>query len=59
MKIKEFDAVLLKDGRKGSVMEVFPDGSLIIDIGNSQKNWETLYDKTVADVEKVIHSSEE
>ena len=59
MKIKEFDTVLLKDGRKGSVMEVFPDGSLIIDIGNSPENWETLYDKTVADVEKVIYSSEE
>lgn len=59
MKIKEFDTVLLKDGREGSVMEVFPDGSLIIDIGNSPESWETLYDKTVADVEKVIYSSEE
>lgn len=59
MKIKEFDTVLLKDGRKGSVIEAFPDGSLIIDIGNSPENWETLYDKTVADVEKVIYSSEE
>lgn len=59
MKIKEFDTVLLKDGRKGSVVETFPDGSLIIDIGNSPENWETLYDQTVADVEKVIYSSEE
>ena len=59
MKIKEFDTVLLKDGREGRVMEVFPDGSLIIDVGNSPEDWETLYDKTVADVEKVIYSSEE
>ncbi len=59
MKIKEFDRVLLKDGREGSVMEVFPDGSLIIDIGTSPENWETLYDKTVADIERVINSSEE
>ena len=59
MKIKEFDTVLLKDGREGSVMEVFPDGSLIIDIGTSSENWETLYDKTVADIERVINSSEE
>ena len=59
MKIKEFDTVLLKDGREGSVMEVFPDGSLIIDIGNSPERWETLYDKTVADIERVINSSEE
>ena len=59
MKIKEFDTVLLKDGREGSVMEVFPDGSLIIDIGTSPEIWETLYDKTVADIERVINSSEE
>lgn len=54
MKIKEFDRVLLKDGREGDVMEVFPDGSLIIDVGSSSKDWETLYDKTIEDVESVI-----
>lgn len=54
MKIKEFDRVLLKDGREGDVMEVFPDGSLIIDVGSSSKEWETLYDKTIEDVESVI-----
>lgn len=58
MKIQEFDRVLLKDGRKGDVMEIFPDGSLIIDIGSSPADWETLYDKTVDDIEKVIHTSE-
>lgn len=59
MVIKEFDTVLLKDGRKGDVMEVFPDGSLIIDIGSSPEDWETLYDKTVDDIERVIYTSEE
>lgn len=54
MEIKEFDTVLLKDGRTGSVMEVFPDGSLIVDVGSSSEDWETLYDKTVDDVEKVF-----
>lgn len=58
MVIKEFDTVLLKDGRKGDVMEVFPDGSLIIDIGSSPEDWETLYDKTIDDVERVVHTSE-
>ena len=53
MEIKEFDTVLLKDGRTGSVVEVFPDGSLIVDVGSSSEDWETLYDKTVDDVEKV------
>lgn len=55
MKIKEFDRVLLKDGREGDVMEVFPDGSLIIDIGSSPQDWETLYDKTIDDVESVLN----
>lgn len=54
MVIKEFDTVLLKDGRKGDVMEVFPDGGLIIDIGSSPEDWETLYDKTKDDVEEVL-----
>ena len=51
--------MLLKDGRTGSVMEVFPNGSLTIDVGSSPEDWETLYDKTVDDVEKVLHTSEE
>lgn len=59
MEIKEFDTVLLKDGRRGDVMEIFPGGSLIIDVGNSPDDWETLYDKTIEDVEKVLFTSEE
>lgn len=59
MEVKEFDTVLLKDGRKASVMEVFPDGSLIVDVGSSPEDWETLYDKTIDDIERVLHTSEE
>ena len=59
MEIKEFDTVLLKDGRRGNIMEIFSDGSLIVDVGSSPADWETLYDKTTADIEKVIESSEE
>nr|WP_295277755.1 hypothetical protein [uncultured Blautia sp.] len=55
MDIKQYDTVLLKDGRTGSVVEVFPDGSLIVDVGSTPADWETLYDKTVADVKKVIN----
>jgi hypothetical protein len=54
MQVKEFDRVLLKDGRKADVMEVFSNGSLIVDVGDSPENWETLYDKTVDDIDKVI-----
>lgn len=58
MEVKEFDTVLLKDGRRASVMEMFPDGSLIVDVGSSPEDWETLYDKTTDDIERVLHTSE-
>ena len=55
LKVKEFDRELLKDGREGDVMEVSGDGiSLVIDVGSSPKDWETLYDKTIYDIEKVL-----
>ena len=54
---KQYDTVLLKDGRTGSVVEVFPDDSLIVDVGSSPADWETLYDKTVDDIEKVINDN--
>ena len=55
LQVKEFDRVLLKDGREGDVMDVSPDGVyLIIDIGDSPETWETLYDKTIDDIEKIL-----
>lgn len=56
MEIKEFDTVVLKDGREGSVTDIFPNGALVIDIGSSPEDWETLYDKTIDDIEQVIHT---
>ena len=55
MEVKEFDTVILKDGRVGSIMEVFPNGALIVDVGSSPEDWETLYDKTIDDIEKVVN----
>ena len=54
VEIKEFDRVRLKDGREGDVMEVYPDGSLVIDIGSSEDDWDAIYDKTIEDVEKKL-----
>lgn len=54
MKLKEFDTVLLKDGRIASVTEIFPNGALVLDVGSTPDTWETLYDKTLSDVEEII-----
>ena len=43
MKVKEFDRVLLKDGREGDVMDVSEDGvSLVIDTGSSPEDFMDL-----------------
>ncbi len=53
MIIKEFDTVLLKDGREASVVEAFDNKVFIADVGSSPKDWETI-DITIDDIEKVI-----
>lgn len=41
--IKQYDEVILKDGRRGAVVEVFGDQELFeIDVGSSPKDWETI-----------------
>lgn len=57
MQIKEFDTVLLKDGREASVMEAFDDKAFIVDVGTSPADWETI-SVTVDQIEKVIQHSE-
>lgn len=58
MKIKEFDTVLLKDGRQADIMEVLDEKTFIADVGSSPKDWETI-DITIDDIEKVIHTTQE
>lgn len=53
VEIKEFDTVLLKDGREADIMEVLDDKTFIADVGSSTKDWETI-DITIDDIEKVI-----
>lgn len=50
--MKQYDTVLLKDGRRGVVVEVF-DNSCIVDIGSSPEDWETISVKK-EDIEKVL-----
>lgn len=42
-KIKDFDHVILKDGREGAVVEIFGDQEVFeVDIGSSPEDWETI-----------------
>lgn len=54
MDIKQYDTVLLKDGRVGAVIEVNGNESVDIDIGDSPKDWETLWGVPITDIERVI-----
>lgn len=56
MQIKEFDTVLLKDGREASVMEAFDNKAFIVDIGSSSEDWETI-SVTIDQIEKVLQHS--
>ena len=58
MKIKEFDTVLLKDGREAAIVEVLDATHFLADVGDSPADWDTI-DVTMDDIEKVIHRSEE
>ena len=42
-RIKEFDEVLLADGREGAVVEVMGDQVwFMVDVGSSPTDWETI-----------------
>lgn len=56
-KIKEFDTVILKDGREGAVVEVLGNQEkFIVDVGTSPKDWETI-DVSIEDIQKIIRKS--
>lgn len=53
MKVKQYDTVLLKDGRKASIVEEFDGKGFIADVGNSEKDWKTIT-LTIDDIDKVL-----
>ena len=55
MKIKQYDTVLLKDGRKAVIVEAFENKAFIADVGDSPADWETI-SITIDDIEKVIRT---
>ena len=42
-KYQEFDAVILKDGRHGSIVEVYGPGAYEVDVGHSPKDWDSIF----------------
>lgn len=58
MFVKQYDTVLLKDGREAAIVEAFDNRVFIADVGDSPADWETI-DITIDDIEKVIHTSED
>lgn len=54
MKIKEFDKILLKDGRTGYVVEIFGnDEAYLVDVDISDDEWDTI-DVKPEDIEQVL-----
>lgn len=58
MFVKQYDTVLLKDGREAAIVEAFENKVFIADVGDSPADWDTI-DITIDDIDKVIHTSTE
>lgn len=56
MTIKQYDSVLLKDGRRAAIVEKWDDAHFLVDVGSSPKDWETI-DITIDDIEKVLYTT--
>ncbi len=56
MIVKQYDTVLLKDGREASIVEAFDNKLFIADVGNSPKDWETI-DISIDDIDKIIQEA--
>lgn len=55
--IKQFDTVLLKDGRAGTITDIFPPDGLNVDVGYSPLSWDNIT-CTTDDVVKVLSVKE-
>ena len=56
MIVKQYDTVLLKDGREASIVEAFDHKLFIAEVGNSPKDWETI-DISIDDIDKIIQEA--
>lgn len=53
MIVKQYDSVLLKDGRRAAVVEKWDDSHFLVDVGSSPEDWETI-DITIDDIERIL-----
>lgn len=53
MEIKQYYSVVLKDGRRAAIVEVFDETHFLADVGSSPKDWDTI-DITLNDIQYVI-----
>jgi len=53
VEIKQYCSVLLKDGRRAAVVEVWDDTHFLVDVGSSPEDWDTI-DITIDDIKYVI-----
>lgn len=58
MKITQYCTVLLKDGRRAAIVEVWDDTHFLADVGSSPKDWNTI-DITIDDIERVLPEEED
>ena len=58
MIIREFDTVLLKDGREAAIVEAFENKVFIADVGSSPKDLETI-SINIDDIERILQTSSE
>lgn len=42
MKVKQYDTIVLKDGREACVVEILSEDTFIVDVGSSEKDWDTI-----------------
>ncbi len=56
MKIDQYDTVLLKDGRRACVVEVFSEKDFLADVGDGPEDWDSI-DISIEDIEKIIKKS--
>lgn len=57
MEIKQYDTVVLKDGRTADIMEVLAPDVFIADVGSSPKDWETI-DITLDMIDHVVNTED-